>query len=74
MSPTSLRSATTSPMSAGTTSWVVMSAATTRTKSSNGDLWALSFGSATASEPAGSKSIRGLEKEKAEAGIWGVQN
>ncbi|KAH9960979.1 hypothetical protein BGW80DRAFT_1550126 [Lactifluus volemus] len=69
MSPTSFRSATTSPMSAGTTSWVATSAATT-TKSSSGD-WARPW---QATEPGGGKSIRDLEKEKAQAGIWGVQN
>ncbi|KAH9960968.1 hypothetical protein BGW80DRAFT_922374 [Lactifluus volemus] len=76
MSPMSSRSATKSPLSAGTTSSVTTSA----TKSSGGgfdDLWSMSLGSAAASKPGGpggSKSIRDLEKEKAQAGIWGVQN
>ena len=39
----------------------------------------MSLGSTTASNPgggaaAGAKSIRDLEKEKAQAGIWGVQS
>jgi len=42
------------------------------------DLWTMSLGSGTASKPgggaAGAKSIRDLEKEKAQAGIWGAQN
>jgi len=41
-------------------------------------LWTMSLGSATAGKPgggaAGAKSIRDLEKEKAQAGIWGAQN
>jgi epsin len=69
-------------MSAGTTSSVSTSATTTTTitKLSGGgfdDLWTMSLGSATASKPAGpggGKSMRYLEKEKAQAGIWGVQN
>ncbi|KAH9960971.1 hypothetical protein BGW80DRAFT_1256018 [Lactifluus volemus] len=69
MSPTSSRSATTSPMSAGTTSWVATSAATT-TKSSSGD----SARAWQATGPGGGKSIRDVERVKAQAGIWGVQN
>jgi epsin len=67
-------------MSAGATSSVATSATTTTTKSSGGgfdDLWGMSLGSAVANKPVGSsggKSIRDLEKEKAQAGIWGVQN
>ncbi|KAH8992283.1 hypothetical protein EDB86DRAFT_2932572 [Lactarius hatsudake] len=71
------RSAVTSPVSAGTTSLAGKSAA----KSGGGgfdDLWSMSLGSAATSKssaPAGAgKSIRDLEKEKAQAGIWGAQS
>ncbi|KAI9436562.1 hypothetical protein H4582DRAFT_2112028 [Lactarius indigo] len=71
------RSAVTSPVSAGSTSLAGKSAA----KSGAGgfdDLWSMSLGSAAASKssaPAGAgKSIRDLEKEKAQAGIWGAQS
>ena len=63
-------------MSAGPTP----SAATSSTKSGGGgfdDLWTMSLGSAATSKPAGpagGKSIRDLEKEKAQAGIWGAQS
>lgn len=76
MSPTSAQSAMKSPMSAGPTP----SAATSSTKSGGGgfdDLWTMSLGSAATSKPAGpagGKSIRDLEKEKAQAGIWGAQS
>jgi epsin len=77
MSPMSARSAATSPVATGTTS----SAAAGSTKLGGGfdDLWSMSLGSTTASNPgggaaAGAKSIRDLEKEKAQAGIWGVQS
>ncbi|KAH9960974.1 hypothetical protein BGW80DRAFT_1448768 [Lactifluus volemus] len=69
MSPTSFRSATTSLMNAGTTSWVATSAATT-TKSCSGD----SARPWQATGPGGDKSIRDVERVKAQAGIWGVQN
>jgi epsin len=80
ISPMSARSAVTSPVTAGSPSVV-----TTSTKLGGGgggggfdDLWTMSLGSATASKPgggaAGAKSIRDLEKEKAQAGIWGAQN
>ncbi|KAI0250414.1 hypothetical protein BJV78DRAFT_1219027 [Lactifluus subvellereus] len=76
MSPTSTQSAMKSPVSAGPTP----SAAASSTKSGGGgfdDLWTMSLGSAAASKPAGpagGKSIRDLEKEKAQAGIWGAQS
>lgn len=72
----SARSAVTSPVSAGPTSSAGKSA-----KSSGGgfdDLWSMSLGSAATSKPSApggaGKSIRDLEKEKAEAGIWGAQS
>jgi hypothetical protein len=63
-------------MSAGTTSWVATSAATsTTTKSSSGACWPChSARPRHATGPGGGKGIRDLEKEKAQAGIWGVQN
>ncbi|KAI9451109.1 ENTH domain-containing protein [Lactarius psammicola] len=70
------RSVVTSPVSAASTSLAGKSA-----KTSGGgfdDLWSMSLGSAAASKsstPAGAgKSIRDLEKEKAQAGIWGAQS
>ncbi|KAH9829721.1 uncharacterized protein C8Q71DRAFT_789745 [Rhodofomes roseus] len=42
------------------------------------DLWSMSLGSPSASKPgtpaAGAKSIKDLEREKAQAGIWGATN
>ena len=74
MSPMSARSAATSPVATGTTS-----SAATKLGGGFDDLWSMSLGSATGSKPtsgaaAGAKSIRDLEKEKAQAGIWGVQS
>ena len=81
ISPMSARSAVTSPVTAGSP------VATTSRKLGGGgggggggfdDLWTMSLGSAATSKPgggaAGAKSIRDLEKEKAQAGIWGAQN
>ena len=78
MSPLSARSAVTSPVTAGTTS----SAAPSKLGGVGGgfdDLWSMSLGSAAGGKPAGgaaagAKSIRDLEKEKAQAGIWGAQS
>lgn len=80
MNPMGARSTVTSPVSTASPSL-----ATTSTKKQGGagaggfdDLWTMSLGSAAASKPGsgagGSKSIRDLEKEKAQAGIWGAQN
>jgi len=74
MSPMGARSTVGSPVSTASPSL-----ATTSTKKQSGggfdDLWTMSLGSAAASKPAGGvKSIRDLEKEKAQAGIWGAQN
>lgn len=50
------------------------------TKSGGGfdDLWSMSLGSSATSKPSASagagKSIRDLEKEKAQRGIWGTQS
>jgi epsin len=81
MNPISARSTVTSPVTSGTKSSTSASAST-KTGSAGGgfdDLWSMSLGSAVAGKPAGgaaagSKSIRDLEKEKAQAGIWGAQN
>ncbi len=80
MNPISARSTVTSPVTTTTTSSAAVSA-TTKTGSAGGgfdDLWSMSVGSSTAGKPAGSaaagKSIRDLEKEKAQAGIWGAQS
>jgi epsin len=66
-----------SPMTASTTSSASASAST-KTGSAGGgfdDLWSMSLGSAVAGKSAGgAKSIRDLEKEKAQAGIWGAQS
>ena len=78
MSPMAARSTVTSPVSTASPSL-----ATTSTKKQSGgggfdDLWTMSLGSAAASKSGsgagGAKSIKDLEKEKAQAGIWGVQN
>jgi epsin len=75
MTPTLARSAVASPVSTASSPL-----ATTSTKRGGGfdDLWTMSLGSTGASRPAagaaGAKSIRDLEKEKAQAGIWGTQN
>jgi epsin len=83
MNPISARSTVTSPVTPGTTTSTSASAsASTKTGSAGAgfdDLWSMSLGSATAGKPgggaaAGAKSIRDLEKEKAQAGIWGAQN
>lgn len=74
MNPISTRSTVASPVTPGTTS-----SASIKTGSAGGgfdDLWSMSLGSA--GKPAGgaaggAKSIRDLEKEKAQAGIWGAQ-
>ncbi len=70
-----VRSAVTSPVSASATSL----AAGKPGKPSGGgfdDLWSMSLGSVATSKPyapAGAgKSIRDLEKEKVQAGIWGT--
>ncbi|KAI0298149.1 hypothetical protein B0F90DRAFT_1735375 [Multifurca ochricompacta] len=78
MNPTSARSAMTSPVSASIAS-SASSAATSKKSGGGGfdDLWTLSLGAASASKPAAGlpsgagKSIRDLEKEKAQVGIWG---
>ena len=79
MSPMGARSTVTSPVSTASPSL-----ATTSTKKQSGggggfdDLWTMSLGSAAAgksgSGAGGAKSIRDLEKEKAQAGIWGAHN
>ncbi|KAF8495706.1 hypothetical protein F5888DRAFT_1709405 [Russula emetica] len=79
MNPISARSTVTSPVTTGTTS---PASASTKTGSAGGgfdDLWSMSLGSVAAGKPAGgaaagAKSIRDLEKEKAQAGIWGAQS
>jgi len=79
MSPMSARSAVTSPVTTGTTS---SAAASTKFGGAGGgfdDLWSMSLGSTAAGKlaggsTAGTKSIRDLEKEKAQAGIWGAQS
>jgi epsin len=79
MNPISARSTVTSPVTPGTTS---SASASTKTGSAGGgfdDLWSMSLGSAASGKSAGgaaagTKSIRDLEKEKAQAGIWGAQN
>ena len=81
MNPISARSTVTSPVTTSTTSSASASAST-KTGSTGGgfdDLWSMSLGSAAAGKPtggaaAGTKSIRDLEKEKAQAGIWGAQS
>src|SRR6266403_499204 len=81
MNPTSARSTVTSPVTSGTTSSATAASASTKTGKAGGgfdDLWSMSLGSAAGSKPTGgtatgSKSIRDLEKEKAQAGIWGTQ-
>ena len=79
MSPMGARSTVTSPVSTASPSL-----ATTSTKKQSGggggfdDLWTMSLGSAAGSKSGsvagGAKSIRDLEKEKAQAGIWGAHN
>ena len=76
MNAMSPRSTVTSPM---TTSSTPLASGSTKTGSTGGgfdDLWSMSLGSAAASKSAGvgTKSIRDLEKEKAQAGIWGAQS
>lgn len=78
MSPLSARSTVTSPVNTGTKSSAV---ASTKLGGGGGfdDLWSMSLGSTAGGKPAGgagagTKSIRDLEKEKAQAGIWGVQS
>jgi epsin len=81
MNPISARSTVVSPVTTGTTS-LASSSASTQTGSAGGgfdDLWSMSVGSVAAGKPArggaaGAKSIRDLEKEKAQAGIWGAQS
>jgi len=69
------RSAVASPVGTGPTPLPGKSA-----KSGGGfdDLWSMSLGSAATSKPSApagaGKSIRDLEKEKAQAGIWGTQS
>jgi epsin len=77
MNPMSARSTVTSPV---TTNTKTLASASTKTGSAGGgfdDLWSMSLGSVAAGKSAGgagTKSIRDLEKEKAQAGIWGSQN
>jgi epsin len=79
MNPISARSTVTSPVTPGTTS---SASASTKTGSAGGgfdDLWSMSLGSVAGGKPAGgaaagARSIRDLEKEKAQRGIWGAQN
>jgi epsin len=81
MNPISARSTVASPATPSTTSSASASAYT-KTGSAGGgfdDLWSMSLGSAATGKAAGgaaggAKSIRDLEKEKAQAGIWGAQN
>lgn len=73
MNPMSARSTVTSPVGGSTS-------ASTKTGGAGGgfdDLWSMSLGSVAAGKSsggAGTKSIRDLEKEKAQAGIWGAQS
>jgi epsin len=79
MNPISARSTVASPVTPGTTS---SASASIKTGSAGGgfdDLWSMSLGSAASGKhaggaAAGAKSIRDLEKEKAQAGIWGGQS
>lgn len=76
MSPMGARSTVASPVSTASPS---LAPTSTKKQSGSGggfdDLWTMSLGSAAASKSgSGAKSIRDLEKEKAQAGIWGVQN
>jgi epsin len=79
MNPMSVRSTVTSPVNSSTTTSASASAST-KTGSAGGgfdDLWSMSLGSVAAGKSvggAGTKSIRDLEKEKAQAGIWGAQS
>jgi len=80
MTPMLARSAVTSPVSTASPSLATTSTKQGGSGSGGGfdDLWSMSLGSAGASKPAGgsagTKSMRDLEKEKAQAGIWGTQN
>jgi len=76
MNPIAARSTVTSPVTTSTTSSASASAsASTKTGGGFDDLWSMSLGSAAAGKSAGgAKSIRDLEKEKAQAGIWGAQS
>lgn len=80
MTPTLARSAVTSPVSTASPSLATTSTKRGGSGSTGGfdDLWTMSLGAAGTSKPAGgaagAKSIRDLEKEKAQAGIWGTQN
>ena len=81
MNPISARSTVTSPVTTSTTSSASASAYTKTGSTGSGfdDLWSMSLGSAVAGKSAGgsaagAKSIRDLEKEKAQAGIWGAQS
>ena len=79
MSPLSARSAVTSPVNTGATSSAAGSSKLGSTGGGFDDLWSMSLGSTATGKPAsgaaaGSKSIRDLEKEKAQAGIWGAQS
>src|SRR6267142_245378 len=80
MTPMLARSAVASPVSTASPSLATTSTKRGGSGSGGGfdDLWTMSLGSTGASKPgggaAGAKSIRDLEKEKAQAGIWGTQN
>lgn len=79
MSPLSARSAVTSPVNTGGKSSAAASTKLGGTGGGFDDLWSMSLGSAASGKSAGgaassSKSIRDLEKEKAQAGIWGAQS
>jgi len=76
MSPTSppMRNNLTPAM--GPTAPAALGAAKPKPSSNFDDLWSMSLGSSTGSKPTSSgtgatKSIKDLEKEKAQAGIWG---
>ncbi|KAH9983699.1 hypothetical protein BJV74DRAFT_849499 [Russula compacta] len=78
---TAARSALTSPVATGPAS-AASSAASTKSKSGGSgsgfdDLWSMSLGlggsTAAGKSTGAAKSIRDLEKEKAQAGIWGWQ-
>lgn len=80
MSPTAAPIGTSSTAAmAPTMAGLTTNKATTKSSSSNfDDLWSMSLGSSTVNKPASvaaatgaNKSIKDLEKEKAQAGIWG---
>lgn len=71
--PPPMRAPAAAPTPMRATSTPAVTSAPAKPSSNFDDLWSMSLGSSAVSKPAGGagKSIKDLEKEKAQAGIWG---